>query len=104
MLRIEFEQTVAANEQTGPINKEMRNLITSLQSHNHQLKGEVGRQVSYKTLPALIFIQNCFVYVINSTQSQLLGTKESLRTQILKYQSVVENLMRSELPRLKHYN
>jgi len=43
MLRIEFEQTVAANEQTGPINKEMRNLITSLQSHNHQLKGEVGR-------------------------------------------------------------
>ncbi|XP_064619535.1 E3 ubiquitin-protein ligase BRE1B-like isoform X2 [Lineus longissimus] len=43
MLRIEFEQTLAANEQTGPINREMRNLITSLQNHNHQLKGEVGR-------------------------------------------------------------
>ena len=28
MLRIEFEQNLAANEQTGPINKEMRNLIT----------------------------------------------------------------------------
>merc|ERR1711997_462535 len=43
MLRIEFEQNLAANEQTGPINKEMRNLITSLQTHNVQLKGEVGR-------------------------------------------------------------
>ena len=28
---------------SGPINKEMRNLITSLQSHNVQLKGEVAR-------------------------------------------------------------
>lgn len=43
MLRIEFEQNLAANEQTGPINREMRQLITSLQSHNHQLKGEVLR-------------------------------------------------------------
>jgi len=43
MLRIEFEQNLAANEQTGPINKEMRNLITSLQTHNVQLKGGVGR-------------------------------------------------------------
>ncbi len=43
MLRIEFEQNLAANEQTGPINKEMRNLITSLQAHNLQLKGEVSR-------------------------------------------------------------
>merc|ERR1719245_171018 len=43
MLRIEFEQNLAANEQTGPINKEMRNLITSLQAHNVQLKGEVAR-------------------------------------------------------------
>ena len=36
-------QNLAANEQTGPINKEMRNLITSLQTHNVQLKGEIGR-------------------------------------------------------------
>ncbi|XP_023342081.1 E3 ubiquitin-protein ligase Bre1 [Eurytemora carolleeae] len=43
MLRIEFEQNLAANEQTGPINKEMRNLITTLQTHNTQLKGEVAR-------------------------------------------------------------
>ena len=37
MLRIEFEQNLAANEQTGPINKEMRNLIQSLQTHNVQV-------------------------------------------------------------------
>lgn len=43
MLRIEFEQTLAANEQAGPINREMRHLIGSLQNHNHQLKGEVLR-------------------------------------------------------------
>lgn len=43
MLRIEFEQNLAANEQTGPINREMRHLITSLQNHNNQLKGEVQR-------------------------------------------------------------
>ena len=43
MLRIEFEQNLAANEQTGPINKEMRNLIQSLQTHNVQLKNEVAR-------------------------------------------------------------
>ncbi|XP_011186865.1 E3 ubiquitin-protein ligase Bre1 [Zeugodacus cucurbitae] len=42
-LRIEFEQNMAANEQTAPINREMRHLITSLQNHNLQLKGEVQR-------------------------------------------------------------
>jgi len=46
MLRIEFEQNLAANEQTGPINKEMRNLITTLQNHNRQLKTEVTRYKS----------------------------------------------------------
>ncbi|XP_022221443.2 E3 ubiquitin-protein ligase Bre1 [Drosophila obscura] len=43
VLRIEFEQNMAANEQTAPINREMRHLITSLQNHNGQLKGEVQR-------------------------------------------------------------
>ncbi|ENN71357.1 hypothetical protein YQE_11972, partial [Dendroctonus ponderosae] len=38
MLRIEFEQNLAANEQTGPINREMRHLITSLQNNTQQLK------------------------------------------------------------------
>ncbi|XP_068439417.1 E3 ubiquitin-protein ligase BRE1B isoform X1 [Clinocottus analis] len=43
MLRIEFEQNLAANEQAGPINREMRHLISSLQNHNLQLKGDVQR-------------------------------------------------------------
>lgn len=43
MLRIEFAQNMAANEQTAPINREMRHLITSLQNHNGQLKGEAFR-------------------------------------------------------------
>ncbi|KAF5904967.1 E3 ubiquitin-protein ligase BRE1A isoform X1, partial [Clarias magur] len=41
MLRIEFEQTLAANEQAGPINREMRHLISTLQTHNQQMKSEV---------------------------------------------------------------
>lgn len=40
LLRLEFEQNLAAHEQTGPINKEMRHLISSLQNHIGQLKGE----------------------------------------------------------------
>lgn len=43
MLRIQFEQNLAANEQTAPINREMRHLITSLQNHHTQLKGESTR-------------------------------------------------------------
>ncbi len=58
MLRIEFEQNLAANEQTGPINKEMRNLITSLQSHNVQLKGEVSsiRALTPRAAPQSTFV------------------------------------------------
>jgi len=43
MLRLEFEQVIAANEQTAPMTREMRNLITSLQNHNGQLKVEISR-------------------------------------------------------------
>ncbi|RNA44393.1 E3 ubiquitin- ligase Bre1 isoform X2 [Brachionus plicatilis] len=40
LLRIEYEQNLAANEQTGPINKEMRSLITTLQTNNKLLKSD----------------------------------------------------------------
>ncbi len=40
ILRIEYEQNLAANEQTGPINKEMRSLITTLQTNNKLLKSD----------------------------------------------------------------
>lgn len=53
MLRMEFEQNLVANEQTGPINREMRHLITSLQNHNIQLKSEAHRyKRKYKELSA----------------------------------------------------
>jgi E3 ubiquitin-protein ligase BRE1 len=40
LLRIEYEQNVAANEQTAPINKEMRSLIATLQTNNKLLKSD----------------------------------------------------------------
>lgn len=40
MLQLEFEQTLTANEQAIPINREMRSLIATLQKHNQQIKGE----------------------------------------------------------------
>ena len=39
-LRIEYDRYMAANEQTGPINKEMRSLITTLQINNKLLKSD----------------------------------------------------------------
>ncbi|XP_071848994.1 E3 ubiquitin-protein ligase BRE1B-like [Apostichopus japonicus] len=43
MLRIEFEQNLAANEQAVPINQELRRLLATFQTQNQQLKGEVQR-------------------------------------------------------------
>lgn len=43
LLRMEFEQNLKANEQTGPMTKEMSHMLNSLQSHNQQLKVEVSR-------------------------------------------------------------
>lgn len=70
MLRIEFEQNLAANEQTGPINREMRHLITSLQNNTQQLKGEVHRyKRKYKEanneIPKVLLLCFCFCICIN---------------------------------------
>ncbi|KAL5110613.1 E3 ubiquitin-protein ligase Bre1 [Taenia crassiceps] len=43
IIEADFKQTVAHNEQAGPINSEMRSLITTLQLQNKQLKNEVVR-------------------------------------------------------------
>lgn len=52
-LRNKYEQNLAANEQTAPINREMRQLITSLQNRNHQYKKEVLRfKRKYKDISA----------------------------------------------------
>ncbi|XP_077201453.1 E3 ubiquitin-protein ligase BRE1A isoform X2 [Paroedura picta] len=84
MLRIEFEQTLAANEQAGPINREMRHLISSLQNHNHQLKGEVLR---YKRK-------------LREAQSDLSKTRSRSGSTLLHSQSSTEDT-KEELPEIK---
>ncbi|KAL7988614.1 hypothetical protein Chor_007533 [Crotalus horridus] len=84
MLRIEFEQTLAANEQAGPINREMRHLISSLQNHNHQLKGEVLR---YKRK-------------LREAQSDLSKTRSRSGSAVLHSQSSTEDT-KEEPPEIK---
>uniref|UniRef100_F1KQY9 E3 ubiquitin protein ligase n=2 Tax=Ascaris TaxID=6251 RepID=F1KQY9_ASCSU len=43
MLRLEFEQNLSANEQSGPVNKEIRMLLASFKTQNEQLKQESSR-------------------------------------------------------------
>ncbi|NXB58824.1 BRE1A ligase, partial [Struthidea cinerea] len=78
MLRIEFEQTLAANEQAGPINREMRHLISSLQNHNHQLKGEVLRykRKLREAQSDLSKIRSCSGSALLQSQSSTEDTKE----------------------------
>lgn len=54
-LRNKYEQNLAANEQTAPINREMRQLITSLQNRNGQFKKESLR---YKRKYKEIAVEN----------------------------------------------
>uniref|UniRef100_A0A3Q2DJ98 E3 ubiquitin protein ligase n=1 Tax=Cyprinodon variegatus TaxID=28743 RepID=A0A3Q2DJ98_CYPVA len=81
MLRIEFEQTLAANEQAGPINREMRHLISTLQTHNQQLKGEV---VKYKLR-------------LRETQAELHQIRASKGSVILQSQSSTEMDVKDEM-------
>ncbi|CAJ1058540.1 E3 ubiquitin-protein ligase BRE1A [Xyrichtys novacula] len=80
MLRIEFEQTLAANEQAGPINREMRHLISTLQTHNQQMKGEV---VKYKIR-------------LRETQAELNQVRASKGNAILQSQSSTEMDVKDE--------
>ncbi|CAL9706739.1 unnamed protein product [Knipowitschia caucasica] len=80
MLRIEFEQTLAANEQAGPINREMRHLISTLQTHNQQMKGEV---VKYKLR-------------LRESQAELCQVRTSRGSSILQSQSSTELEVKEE--------
>lgn len=80
MLRIEFEQTLAANEQAGPINREMRHLISTLQTHNQQMKGEV---VKYKLR-------------LRESQAELSQVRSSKGSTILQSQSSTETEVKDE--------
>ncbi|XP_056900108.1 E3 ubiquitin-protein ligase BRE1A isoform X2 [Takifugu flavidus] len=80
MLRIEFEQTLAANEQAGPINREMRHLISTLQTHNQQMKGEVVK----------------FKLRLRETQAELSQVRASKGSAILQSQSSTEVEVKEE--------
>ena len=43
LLHSELKQNLAANEQAGPVNREMRHMINSLRNQNFQLKSEGQR-------------------------------------------------------------
>lgn len=79
MLKIEFEQNLVANEQTGPINREMRHLITSLKDHNIQLKSDLHRyKRKYKELSAELgrvsgpFLRQLLFKIIDRLYSRVL--------------------------------
>ncbi|KAJ3588317.1 hypothetical protein NHX12_011910 [Muraenolepis orangiensis] len=80
MLRIEFEQTLAANEQAGPINKEMRHLISTLQNHNQQMKGEVVK----------------FKLRLRETQTELNQVRTAKGSGVLQSQSSTEMDVKEE--------
>ncbi|KAK9518031.1 hypothetical protein VZT92_023359 [Zoarces viviparus] len=80
MLRIEFEQTLAANEQAGPINREMRHLISTLQTHNQQMKGEVVK----------------FKIRLRESQTELNQVRASKGNAILQSQSSTEMDVKDE--------
>lgn len=96
MLRIEFEQNLAANEQTGPINREMRHLITSLQNNTQQLKGEVHRyKRKYKEANSELPKLRKEIEELQSKLSQKQGThqqdsKEGIKKEDIKEESDIK--------------
>ncbi|EFA09945.1 E3 ubiquitin-protein ligase Bre1 [Tribolium castaneum] len=97
MLRIEFEQNLAANEQTGPINREMRHLITSLQNNTQQLKGEVHRyKRKYKEANAEIPKLKKEIEDLNAKLAQMQGASQDSKENIKKEVKQEEDASSSE--------
>lgn len=86
LLRIEYEQNVAANEQTGPINKEMRSLITTLQTKNKLLNSDNIR--TKKRFEELQIELERFKKQNNQLQSQAIST--------LKKDQIIDLSVKSE--------
>ncbi|XP_018574092.1 E3 ubiquitin-protein ligase Bre1 [Anoplophora glabripennis] len=97
MLRIEFEQNLAANEQTGPINREMRHLITSLQNNTQQLKGEVHRyKRKYKEANTEIPKLRKEIEELQTKLSQAQGANQDCKDNIKKEEIKEEDTSNSE--------
>lgn len=80
-IRIQYEQNLAANEQTAPINREMRQLITTMSNHHNQLKGEMNRyRDKYKEATAeLMKLKKEYDEVVtklNATDGKKVDTKQ----------------------------
>ncbi|CAG9834793.1 unnamed protein product [Diabrotica balteata] len=102
MLRIEFEQNLAANEQTGPINREMRHLITSLQNNTQQLKGEVHRyKRKYKEANAELPKLRKEVDDLQQKLSQVQGANQDSKDGIKKEEIKEEDMSSSECSQIK---
>nr|CAI5868352.1 unnamed protein product [Callosobruchus analis] len=97
MLRIEFEQNLAANEQTGPINREMRHLITSLQNNTQQLKGEVHRyKRKYKEANSEIPKLRKEIEELQTKLTQVQETSQDCKDNIKKEEIKEEDVSNSE--------
>ncbi|XP_066247846.1 E3 ubiquitin-protein ligase Bre1 isoform X1 [Euwallacea similis] len=102
MLRIEFEQNLAANEQTGPINREMRHLITSLQNNTQQLKGEVHRyKRKYKEANVEIPKLRKEIEDLHNKLSQKQGTQSDSKEGMKKEEIKEEHEVKEEASSLK---
>ncbi|XP_056644627.1 E3 ubiquitin-protein ligase Bre1 isoform X2 [Diorhabda carinulata] len=102
MLRIEFEQNLAANEQTGPINREMRHLITSLQNNTQQLKGEVHRyKRKYKEANAELPKLKKEIDDLQQKLTQAQGSSQDSKEGIKKEEIKEEDLSSSESAQIK---
>ncbi|CAH1118886.1 unnamed protein product [Phaedon cochleariae] len=102
MLRIEFEQNLAANEQTGPINREMRHLITSLQNNTQQLKGEVHRyKRKYKEANGEIPKLRKEIEEIQAKLNQAQGANQDQKEQIKKEEIKEEDTSNSDGAQVK---
>uniref|UniRef100_H2YL10 E3 ubiquitin protein ligase n=1 Tax=Ciona savignyi TaxID=51511 RepID=H2YL10_CIOSA len=102
-LHTELEQNLAASEQAGPVNREMRHLINSLQNHNRQLKGEIQRykrkikdlqnELAKKTMAAMlhtILVKCCIlnyvlVKICKMTENSHVGCNYTMNTAALHY-------------------
>ena len=79
VLRMEFERTVASNEQAGPIAKELRVTVDSLQKTITQHKSEVNR---YKTRAHKAEQQLAKVWSVGGYAPLVLGLLLSPHTQL----------------------
>jgi uncharacterized protein YlxW (UPF0749 family) len=88
-----FFQNLKQNDQATPINREMRQLINSLQSHNRQLKAEVNRyKKKVRDYQAEIEQQKNLNDIKHTKEEEVLKHLDNLENDLLitgKFQTIV---------------